>query len=238
MHRPIAFSMTGRLAWMVAILCASPGLAWSEDLPAGPLAGLQSDEFRTREKAQAELLVWARGRPEAAMDELFRMSRKAGDPEVRERCLAVLRELVNDEYLKEGEGYIGIRMQDEMASVPDDPKPRNVIRVVQVVPDSAAHQAGLKANDLIAGLDDKVWHDGAASLPFSEKIRQHKPGTRITLKILRNGNLMDVVVKLGRRPLIADNPFLDDRQVDLEAAERAAKDAYFRRWLERKKPRN
>ena len=51
----------------------------------------------------------------------------ADDPEVRERCLAILRDLVNDEYLKDGEGYIGIRMQDEMATaVPGDVKPRGV----------------------------------------------------------------------------------------------------------------
>ena len=175
--------------------------------------------------------------PEAAMDELFRHSRVADDPEVRERCLAVLRELVNDEYLKDGEGYIGIRMLDEIANVPGDPKPRGVIRVIQVVPDSAAQQAGLQLNDLIAGVGDQIWHEGAVSPLFSEKIRQLKPNTKIMLKVLRDGNLMDIEVKLGRRPLIADTLFLDERQVDLEAAERAAKDAYFRRWLERKKSR-
>jgi C-terminal processing protease CtpA/Prc len=169
------------------------------------------------------------------MEELYRQSMSAAEPEVRERCLAVLRELVNDDYLKEGEGYIGIRMQDETANIPGDPKPRRVIRVVQVVQDSAAQHAGIQLNDLVAGLGDSVWHDQAASLPFSEKIRQFKPNTRIKLKILRNGQLMDVTVKLGRRPLFADNPFLEQRQADLEAAERAAKDAYFRRWLEGRK---
>ncbi len=208
------------------------------EIPANALEGLRAEEFRTRELAQTRLLAWARERPQAAMDELFRVSRTADDPEVRERCLAVLRELVNDEYLKEGEGYIGIRMQDEVANVPGDLKPRNVIRVVQVVADSAAHEAGVQLNDLIAGLDDKVWHGEAASLPFSNRIRQFKPGNRVTLRILRNGELIDLTVKLGRRPLIADNPFLDERQQDLAAAERAARDAYFRRWLERRKPKD
>jgi hypothetical protein len=212
--------------------------SWGLDLPAGPLSALQSDEFRTREAAQAELLAWAHQRPEPAMDVLFRVSRTHGDPEVRQRCLAVLRELVNDEYLKEGEGFLGVRMQDEKALVPGEAKPRSVIRVIQVVPDSAAHQAGVKLNDLIAGLDDKVWRDEAALLPFMNHIRQIKPGHRVMLRILRNGERIDLEVKLGRRPLGADNPFLDPRQADLEAAEKTAKEAYFRRWLERRKARD
>jgi hypothetical protein len=55
------------------------------------------------------------------------------------------------------------------------------------------------------------------------------------LKVLRNDRLMDIEVTLGRRPLIADNPFLQQRPADLEAAEKAAKAAYFRRWLEQQK---
>lgn len=240
MHRFITPAMTRRPWWLAGCLSAflpvipCRGL----ELPAGPLAALRSDEFRTREDAQAELLAWARLRPEAAMDALFRMSRAADDPEVRERCLSVLRELVNDEYLKEGEGYIGVRMQDETALVPGEAKPRSVIRVMQVVPDSAAHRAGVLLNDQVIGLDDKVWHEEAASLSFSNSIRQLKPGTRITLRILRNGEVMDLAVVLGRRPLLADNPFLDERRVDLEAAERAAKEAYFRRWLDLRKSRD
>jgi len=239
MAAPITIAMTARLACIpLVLLMAGLNPVSALELPAGPLAALQSDEFQVREKAQAELLAWSRERPQAAMDELFRKSRAAEDPEVRERCLEVLRELVNDEYLKEGEGFIGIRMLDEMARVPGDPEPRIAIRVTQVVPDSAAQKAGLKINDLIVGLDDKIWRVGSAFGPFSDSIRQHKPGTRVTLRVLRDQQLLDVAVVLGRRPLTADNPFMDESQVDIEAAERAARETYFRRWLERKKLRN
>lgn len=209
--------------------------AWALELPAEPLLNLKSEEFRQRESAQADLLVWARAHPEPAMDALFRHSREAADPEVRERCLAVLRALVNDEYLTEGEGYIGIRMQDEFANVPGDPKPRSVIRVIQVIAESAAQHAGLQPNDLIAGLADQVWHEGAVSRLFSEKIRQLKPRTKVKLQVLRDGKLQAIEVTLGRRPFIADLMLPDERAVDPESAERAARDAYFRRWLERKK---
>ena len=221
------------IGWLVVF----PACALALELPTAPLANLKSEEFRQREEAQAELLAWARKQPSAATDELLRHSRVADDPEVRERCLAVLRELVNDEYLLNGEGYIGIRMLDELANVPGDPKPRGVIRVIQVVPDSAAEKAGLQLNDQIAALGDQIWHETAISLSFSEKVRQLKPNTKIMLKVLRNGNLMDIEVTLGRRPLVAETLFFDERQVDVEAAEQLAKDAYFRRWLERRKSR-
>jgi predicted metalloprotease with PDZ domain len=240
MRWPIAFLLTCGPGWLLAALIwwMPATRSWALDVPAKSLSALLSDEFRIRETAQAELLAWARQQPEQAMDALFRVSRTHDDPEVRERCLAVLRELVNDEYLKEGEGFLGIRMQDEKALVPGEQKPRSVIRVIQVVPDSAALQAGVQLNDLITGLDDNVWQDEAALLPFMNHIRQLKPGNRVKLRILRNGKMIDLPVKLGRRPLLADNPFLDQRQRDVDAAERAAKEAYFRRWLERRKARD
>lgn len=234
MHERIQRAMTG-LASAMAWLLAFPAVSWAIELPAGPLANLKSESFLTRESAQAELLAWARPQLEAAIEELYRYSKVADDPEVRDRCLAVLRDLVNDEYQKDGEGYIGIRMMEEIATVPGDPNPRSVIRVIQVMPDTAAQRAGLQINDLIAGLGDQVWREGTVTLLFGEKIRQYKPNTKITLKLLRNGNLMDLEVTLGKRPLFADNLLFDAQQVDLQAAEKAAKDAYFRRWLDRRK---
>jgi hypothetical protein len=217
-------------------LCAA---CRAEEFPGETLEDFKSENFRTRETAQSSLLEWSRKNPGIAMDRLYGLSQTADDPEVRERCLAVLRELIGDEYLKEGEGYIGIRMQDEISNaIPGDPKARSVIRILQVVPDSPAHLAGLKLNDLIAGLEDRVWRDGAASISFMQTVREFKPDTRITLRVVRDGNLMDVPVKLARRPLFADNPFLDESQLDLEAAEKAAKEAYFRRWLNARKARD
>jgi predicted metalloprotease with PDZ domain len=208
------------------------------ELPAEAFSKLNAEAFQERELAQADLLAWARIRPAESMDALFRQSRKAVDPETRERCLAVLRDLVNDEYLREGEGYIGIRMQDELANVPGDAGPRAAIRVLQVVENSAAEKAGLRVNDLIVGLGDQVWTEGGASLPFTGVIRQLKPNSKISLQVLREGKVMAVEVTLGRRPLIADSVFPDEREIDLEGIEKSAKEAYFRRWLAQRKLRD
>lgn len=207
------------------------------ELPTESFSALSSEEFRDRESAQSKILNWARGQGDAAVDELYRVSRESVDPEVRQRCLGILRELVNDEYLRDGEGYIGIQMQEEFANLPGDPKPRGGIRVMMIMPDSPGHRAGLLFNDVIVGVHGEIWPDEASLLFFREKIRQFKPETKILLKVLRNGNLVDIEVKLGRRPPMADNPLFGGTQEDLNAAEAAAKDAYFRRWLDRRKSR-
>ncbi len=226
-----------RIALFGAGLIGSSILGLSLELPTKTLADLCSRDFRAREVAQSELLAWSRKQPELAMAELFRKSREAEDPEVRQRCLDVLRELVIDEYSREGEGFIGITMKDEIANVPGDPKPRRVIRVTEVRLDTPARQAGIQLNDLIVGLDGKVWHDEDALLPFREKIRAMKPNMKVDLKILRDGRLSDCKVTLARRPLQADMAFFNfnGRNFDLEASERTAKDAYFRRWLIQRK---
>lgn len=217
----------------VGVLWISPFTSHAVELPADMVARLAAEKFSIREKAQAELLDWSRTQREAAMDELFRQSKNADEPEVRQRCLAVLRDLVNDDYFKSGEGYVGILMQDELARVPGDEHPRSVIRLGHVVPNSAGDQAGLKPHDLIAGMNDEVWRDGPASEPFKENISKLKPGTKVTLKVLRDGKLQDIVVKLGKRPF-AKNAMIDP-EVDLETLEKTAKDHFFRQWMNQQK---
>ena len=228
-----------QVLFLLALLGIPSGPGWCLELPGYSIEKLKSEVFSVREEGQSEILRWSRTQPsDAVRDELFRQAQKAHDPEVRARCLAVLKDLVTEDYFKEGEGYIGIRMQDEFATFPGDPKPRAVIRVTQVVPDSAAEKAGLNLNDLIGELDASVWREQPMAAPFGEKIRQQKPGAKVNLKVLRNGKVVNVIVILGRRPLIADALFFNEEEVDMEAMERAAQDAFFRRWLDRKKSAN
>jgi PDZ domain len=204
------------------------------ELPPKILSSLGSRQFREREIAQVELLDWARAQPVPVIEDLLKKSRVADDPEVRERCLSVLRALVTDEYLKEGEGYIGIGLKDEISDVPGEPKPRGVIRVMQVQNGTPAERAGIRQNDLIVGINGEVWQE----VLFRENVRMMKPNTQVDLKILRDGGLVDLKVTLGRRPLSADTMFFNGQIFDPEAMERAAKEAYFRRWLSlRKSPK-
>lgn len=224
-----------RMLLVGGVMLRSSVLGFSLELPTKTLVDLSSSEFHKREAAQSELLVWSRRQHEPAMEELFSQSQAAVDPEVRQRCLNVLRELVMDEYSKEGEGFIGIAMKDEIFDVPNDPKARKVIRVTEVRQNTPARRAGILMNDLIVGFDGEVWYDKDALLPFREKIRAMKPNTKIVLKIIRDGKVLDCNVTLARRPLLADMPFLNGQNFDPDADERAAKEAYFRRWLSQKK---
>jgi C-terminal processing protease CtpA/Prc len=218
------------MSWLAAGLAAG-----AMEVPQDLLQRLAAEEFRVREEAEQSLVAWGREKPAEAMEALYLQSRKAPEPEVRERCVSVLRALVGDEYQKDGEGYIGIRMMDELTQVPGDPQQRGAIRVIQIVPESAADAAGLKLNDLIVGLNELTWREVPVSKAFGDRIRQFKPETRVTLRVLREGKLLDVVVKLGRRPPMVDNPFMPETEEDLQAAEQAAREAYFQRWLERRK---
>lgn len=206
-------------------------------LPPEIFAQLSAQEFRRREVAEADLLAWSRTKPEAAKDELLKQSRFAADPESRVRCLNVLKTLVFDDYAKEGEGYIGITMRDDKLLVPGDRKMRSVIRVMATMPNTGAAMAGILPNEIIVGLGGKVWYDVAATEQFMNRIRSMKPEMKVELKILRAGKIVDVTVVLGRRPVVADQPQFGGGLADIQAAERASKEEYFRRWLENRAPK-
>jgi len=219
--------------------------AWAIELPATLLEGLKSETFAERERAEADLLAWTRQHSDAALEDLYQQSRTAGEPEVRERCLAVLRELVADDYLRNRVGFLGIRMNPntEMVKLPDEVKPRFAIRMLQVEPDTPAHKSGMVAGDLLLGVNDTVWQQEDTSASVMEKIKSFKAGTRVTIKLCRDGKVMDVPVVLAPRPAVADQlqfQFGMGMQAGPEtaaAAERAAKEDYFQRWLAERKSR-
>ena len=224
----LGISISRSFTFLLVIL---PDLVGAVELPVRPLSNLGSRQFHEREVAQSELLQWARTHPESTTGEFLRQSREADDPEVRLRCHQILRVLVMDEY--EGEGYMGIGLQDEISTVPGELKPRGLIRVTMVQEGTPAERAGIRNGDLIAGVDGNLWPEEL----FRQKILMMRPNTKINLRIVRGGELVTLQLKLGRRPLSVGNGFFNGPNVDPEAAERAAKEAYFRRWLDQRKLR-
>jgi hypothetical protein len=211
----------------------------AEVVPKVILKAMESEDFKERESAQSDLLSWVRKNPKAAVAELLRYSTEGGSssPEVRERCMQVLRQLAADDFAKEGDGYLGVRMNDRMVRMPGNQHDRWAVVVIEVVADSAAAKSGLKAGDAIVGLGDQTWEQ-EASKPFSEQIRKHKPGTRVRLSVLRDGGLQEMRVELGRRPADAEQLLLGADPEGQKALEQRAKDAHFQRWLlEKKGPR-
>jgi len=246
--------MTMSLPWLPArpLFVIIAVLTWplsaaELELPPAIMQGLKSEKFAEREQAQNELLAWTRQHPDEATEALYQQSRTAGDPEQRLRSQGVLRELVVDEYLRNGVGYVGFRMNPntEAVAVPGENEPRFAVRVLQVEPDTPGHKAGLLAGDLLLGVDDAVWHQEDTSIVVSEKIKSFKAGTKVTLKLFRQGKVVDLPLVLGRRPATADllqfQFGFGGMQISPEAiaaADSAAKEEYFRRWLAARKAKD
>lgn len=212
------------------------------ELPQATLDGLKSERFAEREKAQKDLEAWARPQRVAAMDALFREFRNAGDAELRERCLAVLRSLVEDDYKLEGKGYMGVKMDSEMQKVklPGEAQPAYGVRLVMVEREAPAGRAGIEAQDLLLGFGDHRWAAQERPESITDHIKSYKPGTRVMAKIMRGDRLMEIPVVLERRPVLADRPLMFGPAgvvlpgpEEFSAAEKVAKEEFFQRWLRR-----
>lgn len=215
-----------RLSLLLPLIC----LLYGQDVPPGNLIeGLGSEEFVRREKAQAELLTWALERPQVATPEILRLFQEDNDPEVRKRALEILKALANADYLADGQGYLGILMQEEPLEGAQGGKVQFGIRVLDVMKGSPAEQAGLKMGDLIISLDAKGWEEIGAITVFSEAVAAKKPLVEVILMVKRaQGDPMGITVKLGKRP-IADLRMGGD----LGLLEQQAKELHFKQWLKK-----
>ena len=222
---------------LLLVLGACVSVACGEKLPDQILAQLKNEDFKLREIAQAQLLEWARKHSDTASKLLLEQVERADSPEVRERCREVLRPLIDDLYLRDGKGFVGIRMQDVKVTLPGETKERIAVQITDVIRGLAADKAGLIQGDMILGVDGKPLAGQSASEAMRRAIMGMKPSTVVKLRILHEGKQSDVKVTLGRRPLTADNPMLEMDPVRAKAAEQAARDEYFRRWLEEHKSR-
>jgi membrane-associated protease RseP (regulator of RpoE activity) len=190
---------------------------------------LGSEEFIIREGAQAELSAWAAKHPQLAAPIILRLFQEDDDPEVRKRALKILEELGNIDYLSEGQGYLGILMQEEPLDAAQGGEVRFGIRVLNVMNGSPAEQAGLKMGDLIFSLDGIIWKEGGASIKFSNAVAAKKPLVDVTLIVQRGqADPISINVKLGKRPI-------PDMRAggDLGLLEQEAKARHFQQWLKK-----
>jgi membrane-associated protease RseP (regulator of RpoE activity) len=72
----------------------------------------------------------------------------------------------------------------------------------EVTPGSPADKAGLKAGDIVQAVDGEAVN---ADHTLRDRIMAHQPGDEVTLKILREGETLEVKATLGTRP--ASLPF-------------------------------
>jgi len=108
---------------------------------------------------------------------------------------------IADELIKNGRidrGTIGIQYQPVSArsavSIGLPPQTTGVL-IVQVVPGSAAQSAGLRVRDVVTKLNDQAIDN---EHPLPTIMTKFRPGDKVTLTLIRDGNTQKLDVTLGR----------------------------------------
>ncbi|MBI5436684.1 MAG: Do family serine endopeptidase [Nitrosomonadales bacterium] len=102
-------------------------------------------------------------------------------------------------------GWIGVAMQELTPELAESFKLGEVqgVLISEVVRNSPADQAGIKAGDILTTVDNKLLTDSSAML---ETISNLQPGKVAVLKLLRNQREVVVQVKIGKRPKPRQRP--------------------------------
>ena len=198
------------------------------ELPKALVEGLAAEDFKVREDSQIKLLEWAKTKEESAAPELFKISKTSEEPEVRQRCLDVLKGLSDQDYLKEGKGFLGITMQAEEARLPGKENLVPAVRINSIVKSGPAEKVGLNVGDSIITLNGVAFQGNDVLSEFSGAIGAMKPLNKVVLGIRRaNGNVEDVEVVLARHP--GEN--LTVLPQNLHLLDERAREQHFKMWL-------
>lgn len=98
--------------------------------------------------------------------------------------------------IDEKAGFLGVQIQDlsEQLSAHFKVKNGNGVLVSEVVEDSPAKKAGLKAGDIITKVDDEDI-ENASDLTLT--IRGYEPGTKVSVSVIRDGKKKKLKATLG-----------------------------------------
>ena len=225
MYQPRAMK-TGARA--IALLFYFAVFVNGEELPKAFVEGLAAEDFKVREDSQSKLLEWAKAKEESAAPALLKLSRTSEEPEVRQRCLDVLKDLSDQDYLSGGKGFLGITMQAEEARLPGKENPVPAVRINSVVKNGPAEKVGLDVGDSIITLNGVAFQGNDVLSEFSGAIGGMKPLDKVVLGIRRaNGNVEDVNVVLARHP--GENLAVFPQNLHL--LDERAREQHFEMWL-------
>ncbi len=107
---------------------------------------------------------------------------------------------VMNQILKHGRvirGWLGVVIQDITPGIAEAVGVKEGVIVAQVVPGSPADKAGLKVGDIIVEYNGQKVRD-ARDLQF--KVMKTKPGTEVSMKIVRKGKERIITVRIGEMP--------------------------------------
>lgn len=151
------------------------------------IQALGDPDWSTRQRASDELF-FAGPIAYPALKEEFRRTRNY---EVRRRIYYVVELIYFFHGQKQGNGFLGIQYNAGNLLEGDR------IYVIRVVPGSGAERAGLRAGDVILSIDGTRLRDGTDG--FRRVIEERRPGTRISLGVLREQRSLQLTAVLGPR---------------------------------------
>jgi predicted metalloprotease with PDZ domain len=201
-----------------------------------------------RKKAREELAAWAEKEPDQAKALFLQRMQESTEPEIRERCIQLLKPIAVLEYGLFGEGYIGISMGGALGiKLPDEENPCFGMTINSVSKGSPAEKFAIRPDDVIVSVNDFRWRDAESiqdpNAGLSAKIRGIGAGRKANFGIWREGKLSTIEVLLTRRPSHIDQlPVqiqangvikVDDNEMQKIVDEEKNSNVYFSEWLAR-----
>ncbi len=164
-----------------------------------PLLG--SPDYKQRETATTALIEI--GAP--AFAKLRTAYEQADDLEARLRIEQVVRTAYLNRYVFDRNGFLGISLAPYEPKDVKGPRRTDIesgVRVTQVIPNTGAAKAGLRAEDVITAMNGTpVSGTGVeATSRFSDSIRLIPPGTKVRLTVLRDAHAVTLDAIIGRCP--------------------------------------
>ncbi|MDO8696525.1 MAG: 2-alkenal reductase [Pseudomonadales bacterium RIFCSPLOWO2_12_59_9] len=102
-------------------------------------------------------------------------------------------------------GWLGIEVQPLTPELAESfgLEGRPGIVVAAVYRDSPAAHAGLQPGDIIFSIDGEPAGDGRKSMNL---VAQAKPGDKVSIQLLRNGQALELITEIGVRPQLSSAP--------------------------------
>jgi len=96
-------------------------------------------------------------------------------------------------------GWVGAGVQELTPELSESFKLGDTkgVLITEVIHDSPAEHAGMKAGDILIAIDEKTIEDSSAML---DTVANLPPGKAVLIKLMRNGATMSLKVKIGKRP--------------------------------------
>lgn len=163
------------------------------------IAELGSPSYAQREHATALL----KSRDKSSVEQIQAVYPSVDDHEIRLRLRDIAEHLFYRDVIDNLGGFLGIRLK--VVGNQEDPRlnpNQGAILVVEVLPATAAAEAGLQQGDLITGVEGhQLDLSNGDSANFVDLIGSMRPGTPVRLILHREAQVIAAQVILGRKSL-------------------------------------